>query len=58
MVKKGEKEDFVNVVIGIHFPTKLGLAGGVTHEFKKITNTDPIRLERYIEDYQGNWEKN
>ncbi|WP_430313787.1 SDR family oxidoreductase [Rossellomorea sp. NRS-1567] len=56
MVKKGEKEDFVNVVIGIHFPTKLGLAKGVTHEFKKITNTDSIRLERYIEDYQGNWQ--
>ncbi len=43
---------------GFIFPTKLGVAGGVTHEFKKITNSDPIRLERYIEEFQGSWEKN
>ncbi len=57
MLKKGEKEDFVNVVIGIHFPTKLGLAKGVTHEFERITHTKPITIERYIEDYKENWVK-
>ena len=55
MLKKGEKEAFVNVVIGIHFPTKLGLAKGVTNDFEKITNSKPIPIVRYIEDYKEKW---
>lgn len=55
MVNKGEKEDFVNVVVGIHFPTKLGLAKGVTADFEKITNSKPIPLEQYVKDYQEKW---
>lgn len=55
MLKKGEKEDFVNVVIGIHFPTKLGLAKGVTNEFEEITKSKPIPIERYIKDYKNKW---
>jgi hypothetical protein len=55
MVNQGEKEDFVNVVIGIHFPTKLGLAKGVTADFEKITKSKPIPLEQYVKDYQEKW---
>ncbi|MBN9654214.1 SDR family oxidoreductase [Halobacillus sp. GSS1] len=55
MVNKGEKEDFVNVVVGIHFPTKLGLTKGVTADFEKITNSKPIPLEQYVKDYQEKW---
>ncbi|MEC3883363.1 SDR family oxidoreductase [Halobacillus sp. HZG1] len=55
MVSKGEKEDFVNVVVGIHFPTKLGLAKGVTADIEKITKSKPIPLEQYVKDYQEKW---
>ncbi|MCP3032559.1 SDR family oxidoreductase [Halobacillus sp. A1] len=55
MLQKGENEDFVNVVIGIHFPTKLGLAKGVTYDFEKITKSKPTPIERYIEDYKERW---
>ncbi|MYL49812.1 NAD(P)H-binding protein [Halobacillus litoralis] len=55
MVNKGEKEEFVNVVIGIHFPTKLGLAKGVTEDFEKISKSKPIALEKYVKDYKQKW---
>ncbi|WP_347860869.1 SDR family oxidoreductase [Salimicrobium sp. PL1-032A] len=55
MVGKGADESFVNVVIGIHFPTKLGLAKGVTKEFETITGRKPISIERYIEDNRNEW---
>ncbi|UOQ93876.1 SDR family oxidoreductase [Halobacillus shinanisalinarum] len=55
MLEKGVKEEFINVVIGIHFPTKLGLAKGITYDYEKITNKKPTEIKTYIKDYKGNW---
>ncbi|MFD9626961.1 SDR family oxidoreductase [Peribacillus muralis] len=55
MLKKGVNEEFVNVVIGIHFPTKLGLAKGITQDYENITNNKPTKIKTYIKDYKGNW---
>jgi uncharacterized protein YbjT (DUF2867 family) len=55
MLQKGVKEDFINVVIGIHFPTKLGFAKGITRDYENITNKKPIKVKTYIKDYKGNW---
>ncbi|SIS44998.1 SDR family oxidoreductase [Salimicrobium flavidum] len=55
MLEKEADERFINVVVGIHFPTKLGLAKGVTNEFEKMTGSKPIPIERYIEDYRNEW---
>ncbi|WP_312855444.1 hypothetical protein [Litoribacterium kuwaitense] len=55
MRKKGEDEGFVNVVIGIHMATKLGLAKGVKHDYKKITGKDPTNIKQYIADFKEDW---
>ncbi|TYS67466.1 SDR family oxidoreductase [Sutcliffiella horikoshii] len=55
MLKKGANEQFVNVVIGIHFPTKLGLAKGITNEYEDITNMKPRKMRDYIKDYKEEW---
>lgn len=55
MLRIGENEDFINVVIGIHYPTKLGLAKGITHDFEYLTNRRPNNIKTYIMDYKDNW---
>ncbi len=55
MLKKGAKEQFINVVVGIHFPTKLGLAKGITKEYEKLTKMKPRKIKDYIMDYQEEW---
>lgn len=55
MKAKGEKEEFINVVIGVHFPTKLGLAKGIKHDFERLTNHQPTKIQKYIEDYKEYW---
>ncbi|NHC40254.1 SDR family oxidoreductase [Bacillus sp. MM2020_1] len=55
MVSKGENLEFINVVVGVHFPTKLGLAKGIKHDFVKITNKRPTNIRTYIEDYKDKW---
>ncbi|PFG12409.1 SDR family oxidoreductase [Bacillus sp. es.036] len=55
MLKKGVEKEFIDVVVGIHFPTKLGLAKGITNEYEKVTNKKPRRMEGYINDYKDNW---
>jgi hypothetical protein len=56
MISNGENKAFINVVVGVHFPTKLGLAKGiVADDFKKLTNRRPGKLRKYIEDYKDNW---
>lgn len=55
MLSQGEDEGFINVVVGVHFPTKLGLAKGITSEFEKITRKKPIRVPTYINDYSEQW---
>lgn len=51
MLKRGESNDYINVVVGIHFPTKLGLAKGITNDFEMITHTKPTSMATYIKDY-------
>ncbi|GGK09556.1 NmrA family transcriptional regulator [Lentibacillus kapialis] len=55
MRKIGEDEGFVNVVVGIHIPTKLGLAKGVKHDYEKLTGKKPTNIKNYIKDYKKNW---
>ncbi|MFD9627425.1 SDR family oxidoreductase [Peribacillus muralis] len=55
MLKKGVNKEFVNVVVGIHFPTKLGLAKGITHDYETITNKKPTKIKKYIKDFKGKW---
>lgn len=56
MLEKGVNAEFVNVVIGIHFPTKLGLAKGITHDYEKITKKKPTKINTYIKDYKEKWD--
>ena len=55
MLSQGKDKGFINVVIGIHFPTKLGLAKGVSSDYQKLTGKKPIIIETYIHDYQNFW---
>lgn len=56
MLTRGKDKAFINVVIGIHFPTKLGLAKGVSSDYQKLTGKKPIKIEKYIHDYRKFWE--
>ncbi|MBH0158640.1 SDR family oxidoreductase [Fictibacillus sp. 5RED26] len=51
MLQRGESNDYINVIVGIHFPTKLGLAKGITHDYEEITQKKPTKMKTYIEDY-------
>lgn len=51
----GEDAGFVNVVVGIHMPTKLGLAKGIRDDYEKVTGKKPINIRKYIEDFKENW---
>ncbi|MGP4077877.1 SDR family oxidoreductase [Halobacillus sp. K22] len=55
MLNRGVDEKFVNVVIGVHAPTKLGLAGGIKYDYEKVTSAQPTSLLQYIMDYQSQW---
>lgn len=55
MLAKGEKPEFINVVIGVHFPTKLGFAKGIKYDFKRLTNHEPTKIQQYIKDYKDYW---
>ena len=55
MKKAGEEEGFVNVVVGVHMPTKLGLAKGIKHDYEKITGKMPTNIQKYVEDFKENW---
>ncbi|MGP4067099.1 SDR family oxidoreductase [Halobacillus sp. B29] len=55
MLSRGVDEKFVNVVVGVHAPTKLGLAGGIKRDYEKVTHEQPASLHRYIMDYQSEW---
>ncbi|MGF2616289.1 SDR family oxidoreductase [Rossellomorea vietnamensis] len=55
MNKTGEDESMANVVVGVHFPTKLGLAKRIKHDFEKVTGKKPRHIAQYIEDFKGSW---
>lgn len=55
MKKLGEDEGFINVVVGVHMPTKLGLAKGIKHDYENITGKQPTNIRKYIEDFKENW---
>ncbi|MDV2884723.1 SDR family oxidoreductase [Alkalihalophilus pseudofirmus] len=55
MLNKGVNEKYVNVIVGIHFPTKLGLAKGITFDYENIVNEKPTRMETYVKDYKEFW---
>jgi uncharacterized protein YbjT (DUF2867 family) len=55
MKKIGEDEGFVNVVVGVHMPTKLGLAKGIKHDYEKVTGKTPTNIRKYIEDFKESW---
>ncbi|MEH7096152.1 SDR family oxidoreductase [Neobacillus vireti] len=55
MIKHGGDKGFINVVVGVHFPTKLGLAKGIKDDFEKVMNKKPTKIKKYIEDFKENW---
>lgn len=55
MLNKGVDKKFVNVIVGIHFPTKLGLAKGITFDYENIAKKKPTRVETYLKDYRELW---
>lgn len=55
MISNGVDKNFINVVVGIHFPTKFGLAKGITQDYIRITGKQPTKIKTYIEDYNDNW---
>ena len=55
MLRKGVDKEFVNVVVGIHIPTKLGFAKGISYEYEEVTNKKPTSMKSYIRDYKENW---
>ncbi|GGI46535.1 NmrA family transcriptional regulator [Paenibacillus marchantiophytorum] len=57
MINKGINPAYVNVVTGIHIPTKLGLAKGITNTFTSITGQEPFQIEQYLQDYKHYWNK-
>lgn len=58
MIRKGVDPGFVNVVVGIHFPTKLGLAKGIAYDYEKMTGLKPTKIKSYIEDFKSCWTPN
>ncbi|BAC14809.1 SDR family oxidoreductase [Oceanobacillus iheyensis] len=55
MSEIGVEEGFVNVVVGVHMPTKLGLAKGIKHDYEKVTGKKPTNIGQYIMDFKENW---
>lgn len=55
MTSIGADPAFMNVVVGIHIPTKLGLAKGITADYETITGQKPGTVRQYIEDFADNW---
>ncbi|MYL56656.1 NAD(P)H-binding protein [Virgibacillus halodenitrificans] len=55
MSKIGQDKGFVNVVVGIHMPTKFGLAKGIKHDYEKLTGKKPTNIKKYIEDFKEFW---
>lgn len=55
MSKIGEDKGFVNVVVGVHMPTRLGFAKGIKHDYEKLTDKKPTDIKKYIEDFKENW---
>jgi uncharacterized protein YbjT (DUF2867 family) len=55
MGEMGEGDGFVKVVVGVHMPTKLGLAKGIKHDYEKVTGKKPTNIRKYIEDFKENW---
>jgi uncharacterized protein YbjT (DUF2867 family) len=55
MISHGENGEFINVVVGVHFPTKLGFAKGIKHDFEKVMNKKPTKIRKYIEEYKDHW---
>ncbi|RSK25626.1 SDR family oxidoreductase [Bacillus sp. HMF5848] len=56
MNAQGEDEKMTNVVVGVHFPTKIGLAGGIKYDYEKVTGKKPTKLRKYVEDYKEIWQ--
>ncbi|MBT2639826.1 hypothetical protein [Bacillus sp. ISL-39] len=55
MLASGVDEAFINVVVGIHFPTKLMMAKGIKYDFEKAAGRKPTKMKQYVEDYKENW---
>ncbi|MGD7044860.1 SDR family oxidoreductase [Jeotgalibacillus proteolyticus] len=55
MLSQGADPSFINIVTGIHFPTKLGLAKGISDDFEKVTGKKPSSIDQYIADFKQYW---
>jgi len=55
MILKGHPKDYALVTKMIYTTAKFGLAKKVTNTFEKLTNTSPIKLEKFAEDFKEVW---
>lgn len=56
MKQHGQTDDFINIVVGVHAPTKLGLAKGIrSKDFTKVTGQELRKMREYIGDHKESW---
>jgi len=55
MISKGHPKDYAFVTKMIYTTAKIGLAKKVTNTFKELTNTEPITLEQFTNDFKDVW---
>ena len=55
MLKQGFPLQFVLVMVGIYTTARFGLADMVTSDVWRLLDRDPIKIDRYIEDYRQCW---
>jgi len=56
MISKGHPKDYAFVTKMIYATTKIGIAKKVTTTFYKITNSYPIKLEKFVNDFKEVWD--
>ncbi|MEH7110422.1 SDR family oxidoreductase [Bacillus sp. JJ1764] len=52
IMKRGTPKGFANVMTMLYVMTKLGTAGHITDDAKRILNRDPILFREYVEDHK------
>jgi uncharacterized protein YbjT (DUF2867 family) len=56
-IRKNSDPVFALVTTWLYSNTRKGMADQVTDEVKRLTGNEPIRMRKYIQDYQSAWRK-
>lgn len=55
MRRRGFPWPFIGVMVGIYGVARLGLAGRVTGEVRRLLGREPIPLRQFVHDYRHTW---